>query len=62
VSEAIDLIGQYQDAGVHLLINSGYRNEIEAHELSRRTLCCTLHDTLTGSDKRWNTPSSVGLA
>jgi alkanesulfonate monooxygenase SsuD/methylene tetrahydromethanopterin reductase-like flavin-dependent oxidoreductase (luciferase family) len=33
VSEAIDLIGQYQDAGVHLLINSDYRNDIETHEL-----------------------------
>jgi hypothetical protein len=33
VSEAIDLIGQYQDAGVHLLINSDYRNDMETHEL-----------------------------
>ena len=33
VSAAIDLIGQYQDAGVHLLINSDYRNDIETHEL-----------------------------
>jgi len=33
VSKAIDLIGQYQDAGVHLLINSDYRNDIETHEL-----------------------------
>jgi Bacterial protein of unknown function (DUF882) len=33
VSMAIDLIGQYQDAGVHLLINSDYRNDIETHEL-----------------------------
>jgi alkanesulfonate monooxygenase SsuD/methylene tetrahydromethanopterin reductase-like flavin-dependent oxidoreductase (luciferase family) len=33
VSEAIDLIGQYQDAGVQLLINSDYRNNIETHEL-----------------------------
>ena len=33
VSEAIDLIGQYQDAGVQLLINSDYRNDIETHEL-----------------------------
>jgi F420-dependent oxidoreductase-like protein len=32
-SEAIDLIGQYQDAGVQLLINSDYRNDIETHEL-----------------------------
>ena len=33
VSKAIDLIGQYQDAGVQLLINSDYRNDIETLEL-----------------------------
>ena len=33
VSQAVDLIGQYQDAGVQLLINSDYRNDIETHEL-----------------------------
>ena len=33
VSEAIDLIGQYHDAGVQLLINSDYRNDAETHEL-----------------------------
>jgi F420-dependent oxidoreductase-like protein len=33
VSEAIDLIGEYQNAGVQLLINSDYRNDIETHEL-----------------------------
>jgi len=33
VSEAIDLIGQYQDAGVELLINSDYRNDAESREL-----------------------------
>jgi F420-dependent oxidoreductase-like protein len=33
VSEAIDLIGEYQDAGVQLLINSDYRNDAESHEL-----------------------------
>jgi F420-dependent oxidoreductase-like protein len=33
VSEAIDLIGQYQDAGVDLLINSDLRNETETREL-----------------------------
>ncbi len=33
VSEAIDLVGQYQDAGVQLLINSDYRNDLETHEL-----------------------------
>ena len=33
VSEAIDLIGQYHDAGVQLLINSDYRNDNETHEL-----------------------------
>jgi len=34
VSEAIDLIGQYRDAGVQLLINSDYRNDNETHERS----------------------------
>ena len=33
VPEAIDLVGQYQDAGVQLLINSDYRNDLETHEL-----------------------------
>jgi hypothetical protein len=33
VSEATDLIGQYQDAGVQLLINSDYRNDAETNEL-----------------------------
>jgi alkanesulfonate monooxygenase SsuD/methylene tetrahydromethanopterin reductase-like flavin-dependent oxidoreductase (luciferase family) len=33
VSEAIDLIGRYQDAGVQMLINSDYRNDFETHEL-----------------------------
>ena len=33
VSQAIDLIGQYRDAGVQLLINSDYRNDVETHEL-----------------------------
>jgi alkanesulfonate monooxygenase SsuD/methylene tetrahydromethanopterin reductase-like flavin-dependent oxidoreductase (luciferase family) len=33
VSEAVDLIGQYRDAGVQLLINSDYRNDMETHEL-----------------------------
>src|SRR5215471_10491643 len=33
VSQAIDLIGQYRDAGVDLLINSDYRNDMETHEL-----------------------------
>lgn len=33
VSEGIDLIGQYQDAGVQLLINSDYRNDAETSEL-----------------------------
>jgi len=32
-SAVIDLIGQYQDAGVQLLINSDYLNDIETHEL-----------------------------
>ena len=33
MSEAIDLIGQYRDAGVQLLINSDYRNDMETLEL-----------------------------
>jgi F420-dependent oxidoreductase-like protein len=33
VSEAVDQIGQYRDAGVQLLINSDYRNDQETHEL-----------------------------
>lgn len=33
VSQAIDLVGQYQDAGVQLLINSDYRNDMETLEL-----------------------------
>lgn len=33
VSEAIDLIGQYRDAGVDLLINGDYRNDVETCEL-----------------------------
>jgi hypothetical protein len=32
VSEAIDLIGQYEDAGIDLLIN-GDRNDTESREL-----------------------------
>ena len=32
-SEAIDLIGRYQHAGVQLFINSDYRNDMETHEL-----------------------------
>jgi alkanesulfonate monooxygenase SsuD/methylene tetrahydromethanopterin reductase-like flavin-dependent oxidoreductase (luciferase family) len=32
-SQAIDLIGQYQDVGVELFINSDYRNDMETHEL-----------------------------
>jgi len=32
-SEAIDLIGQYQDAGVDLLINADRRNDVESREL-----------------------------
>jgi len=33
VSEAIDLVGQYRDAGVQLLINSDYRNDRETLEI-----------------------------
>jgi len=32
-SQAVDLIGLYQDAGVQLFINSDYRNDMETHEL-----------------------------
>src|SRR5262249_26025383 len=32
-SETIGLIGQYQEAGVQLLINSDYRNDTETNEL-----------------------------
>jgi F420-dependent oxidoreductase-like protein len=33
ISEAVDLIGRYREAGVQLLINSDYRNDMETHEL-----------------------------
>jgi len=33
VSEVIDLVGRYQDAGVQLLISSAYKNDLETHEL-----------------------------
>jgi alkanesulfonate monooxygenase SsuD/methylene tetrahydromethanopterin reductase-like flavin-dependent oxidoreductase (luciferase family) len=33
VSEVVDLIGRYREAGVQLLINSDYRNDLETHEL-----------------------------
>jgi len=33
VSQVTDLIGQYRDAGVQLLINSDYRNDMETLEL-----------------------------
>jgi alkanesulfonate monooxygenase SsuD/methylene tetrahydromethanopterin reductase-like flavin-dependent oxidoreductase (luciferase family) len=33
VSEAINLVGQFRDAGVQLLINSDYRNDMESLEL-----------------------------
>jgi F420-dependent oxidoreductase-like protein len=33
VSEAIDLIGQYRDAGAQLVINSDYRNDLETLEI-----------------------------
>lgn len=33
ISEAIDLIGQYQDAGIDLLINADRRNDAETREL-----------------------------
>ena len=33
VSQAIDLVGQYRDAGVQLLINSDYRNDRETLEI-----------------------------
>ena len=33
MSEAVDLIGRYREAGVELLINSDHRNDRETHEL-----------------------------
>ena len=33
MSEAIDLIGQYHDAGIDLLINADRRNDVETREL-----------------------------
>jgi F420-dependent oxidoreductase-like protein len=33
VSEATDLVGQYQDAGIELLIDGDYRNDVESREL-----------------------------
>src|SRR5271156_929573 len=33
VSQAIDLVGQYRDAGVQFLINSDYRNDRETLEI-----------------------------
>ena len=33
VSEAIDLVGQYQDAGIDLLINADRRHDVESREL-----------------------------
>jgi len=33
VSQAIDLTGEYRSAGVDLLINSDYRNDMETQEL-----------------------------
>jgi alkanesulfonate monooxygenase SsuD/methylene tetrahydromethanopterin reductase-like flavin-dependent oxidoreductase (luciferase family) len=33
VSKAVDLVGQYQDAGVDLLINADRRNDVETREL-----------------------------
>jgi len=33
VSQVTDLIGQYRDAGVQLLISSGYKNDVETPEL-----------------------------
>ena len=33
VSQVTDLVGQYQEAGVQLLISSAYRNDQETHEL-----------------------------
>ena len=33
VSEVIDLIGRYRDAGVQLFISSAFKNDVETHEL-----------------------------
>jgi F420-dependent oxidoreductase-like protein len=36
VSQATDLVGQYKDAGVDLLISSAFKNDAETHELLAR--------------------------
>jgi alkanesulfonate monooxygenase SsuD/methylene tetrahydromethanopterin reductase-like flavin-dependent oxidoreductase (luciferase family) len=36
VPQAIDLVGQYRDAGVQLFISSAYKNDAETHELLAR--------------------------
>ena len=33
VAGAVELVGKYRDAGVQLLISSGFRNDMETHEL-----------------------------
>jgi hypothetical protein len=33
VSQAVDLFGQYQDAGTQMLIVSSYKNEVESLQL-----------------------------
>jgi F420-dependent oxidoreductase-like protein len=33
VAQVTDLVGQYQDAGVQLLISSAFKNDLETHEL-----------------------------
>jgi alkanesulfonate monooxygenase SsuD/methylene tetrahydromethanopterin reductase-like flavin-dependent oxidoreductase (luciferase family) len=33
ISQVTDLVGQYREAGVQLLISSAYKNDLETHEL-----------------------------
>ena len=33
VSQAVDLVGRYQDAGTQMLIFSSYKNDVETMEL-----------------------------
>jgi hypothetical protein len=42
VSEAIDLIGKHQDAGVHLLINADRPSDAESRELFTSDVCPSL--------------------
>ena len=56
VSEAIDLIGEYQDAGVDLLINADRRNDAEPASSSPLMSCLILCDgRFVGAPARGNT-------